>query len=86
MSKHEKILKELLTRSQKFSYNELKKLLTSFGYIKIKTGKTSGSCVVFYNSETQHIIRLYKPHPRNILKRYQMDLITKELKNMEIIK
>lgn len=86
MSKHEKILKKLLNRSQNLSYNELKTLLSGFGYIQIKTGKTSGSRVAFYNSETQHIIRLHKPHPGNTLKRYQIDLIIDEFKNMEIIK
>ncbi len=86
MSKHEKILERFLSKPKDFSYDELKSLLHGFGYIEIKTGRTSGSRVAFYNAETRHLIRLHKPHPKNILKRYQLDYLEQELKSIQVIK
>jgi len=60
-------------------------LLAGFGYEEIKTGRTSGSRVALYNEKTDHIQRLHKPHPKNILKRYQLDYIEQELKNMQVL-
>ena len=85
MSKHKKILKKLLSKSKNLTYNELKTLLGGLGYEEIKLGKTSGSRVAFLNKSTNHLIRLHKPHPDNKLKRYQMNFIEEELKNMVVI-
>jgi hypothetical protein len=74
-------LKKLMERFKKkpkdFSYDELRRLLSFLGYIE-KQG--AGSRVIFVNEKTNHKIKLHKPHPGNILKRYQMDLIENELK------
>jgi len=63
-------LKKLIDRFRKkpkdFSYDELKRLLGFLGYNE-KQG--AGSRVVFINEKTNHKIKLYKPHPGNILKR-----------------
>jgi len=85
MSKQEKLLQRFLSKPKDFSYNELRTLLHGLGYEEIKTGRTSGSRVAFYNSATSHIIRLHKPHPRNILKRYQLDYLEQELRSMQVI-
>jgi len=85
MSKHNKLLQRFLSKPTDFTYNELKSLLAGFGYEEIKTGRTSGSRVALFNEKTDHIIRLHKPHPKNILKRYQLDYIEQELKNMQVI-
>lgn len=86
MSRHEKLLKRFLSKPKDFTYNELKALLNGFGYTESTGGSTSGSRVAFINKITQHIIRLHKPHPRNILKRYQIELIEEELRNIEVIR
>ena len=86
MSKHEKLLKRFLSGPKDFTYNELKTLLGGFGYYEYTGGTSSGSRVVFIHENTQHIIRLHKPHPKKILKRYQLGLIKNELKIMEVIK
>jgi len=86
MSKHEKLLNRFLSKPKDFSYNELTTLLHGFGYEEIKTGRTSGSRVAFFNNETSHIIRLHKPHPKNILKRYQLDYLEQELRNIQVIR
>ncbi len=85
MSKKEQLLQRFLSKPKDFTYAEVKPLLRALGYDEIKTGKTSGSRIAFMNKKTQHLIRLHKPHPENILKRYQLDLIEDELKNMEVI-
>jgi hypothetical protein len=64
----------------------MKQLLGKLGYREIKSGATSGSLIVFFHDGTRHIIRIHKPHPRNTMKRYQLDLIEEELKKREVLK
>ena len=78
MTKAEKLLNRFLTRPKDFTYNELLRLLSSFGYKELQG---SGSRVVFFNEGIKHNIKLHKPHPGNVLKRYQIDLIIQELKS-----
>lgn len=85
MSKTEKLLKRFLSKLKDFTYNELKRLLASFGYENTSTGKTAESRVAFANPETKHIIKLHKSHPRPELKRYQLDSIEEALRNKRII-
>ena len=86
MSKAQKLLKRFLSKPTDFTYDELRKLLKSFGYEEYDAGKTSGSRVTFVNSDTKHIIKLHKPHPGPCLKQYQMDDIEEALKSREVIK
>ena len=86
MSKHEKLVKRFMSKPKDFSYNELCTLLSGFGYEELSLGKTSGSRVAFFNDSTKHIIRLHKPHPGNILKRYQIDELITELTQREVLK
>ena len=86
MSKHDKLLKSLASRPSDFSYNDLKTLLQQLGYTEMKKGKTSGSRVAFINNLTKHIIRLHKPHPKNILKKYQIDYLISELSDQGFLK
>ena len=86
MSRIEKLIKRFSSKPNDFTYDELKRLLASFGYKNISTGKTAGSRVAFINPETKHIIKLHKPHPRPQLKRYQLDYIEETLKNRGLIK
>ena len=55
-----------------------KKLLNKLGYIENNKGKTSGSRVIFRNDKGEKI-ELHKPHPKNILKPYQVGIIIKSL-------
>jgi len=68
----EKLLMRLKSRPTDFTFEELTTLLGQFGYSIRSSGKTGGSRVAFANDEGDYI-RLHKPHPRNILKRYQID-------------
>jgi hypothetical protein len=82
MSSFEKLKTRFLSIPKDFSYDELKRLLGGFGYIE---QQRSGSRVVFNNERLQHSIKLHKPHPENILKRYQLNVILKELKAKELL-
>jgi hypothetical protein len=86
MSKAEKLLKHFLSQPADFTYDELVKLLKFFGYDEIKTGKTSGSRVAFYNRELDAMIKFHKPHPSSIMKRCYLREIEKHLRDKGVIK
>ncbi|WP_372773481.1 type II toxin-antitoxin system HicA family toxin [Mangrovibacterium sp.] len=82
MSKIEKLISRFKSKPKDFTYNELLTLLSHFGY---KQAQGAGSRVVFAKEENGHKMKLHKPHPGNILKRYQLDQIEQELKNMNAL-
>lgn len=82
MTKAEKLHNRFLSRPKDFTYSELLRLLRNLGY---KEEQGSGSRVVFSNDHNKHHIKLHKPHPGNVLKRYQIDLIIQELKSKNLL-
>lgn len=80
MSKNEKLKIRFLSRPKDFTYSELKTFLSSFGYEEMQG---TGSRVCF--AKANHKIKLHKPHPGNILKRYQIDLVANELTEKGLI-
>ncbi len=82
MTRKEKLVKKFLSRPTDFTYNDLIRLLRTMGYEEIQG---SGSRVVFFNEDLKHNIKIHKPHPDNVLKRYQIDLIIQELKTKNIL-
>lgn len=74
------MLERFLSKPAKFKCDELRRLLRGFGYEELKTGMTSGSRIAFVNRQTKGIIRLHRPHPKPILRRYQIDLIAAALR------
>ncbi|MBC7424560.1 MAG: type II toxin-antitoxin system HicA family toxin [Ferruginibacter sp.] len=68
-----------------FTYDELKTVLSGLGYQETNKGKTSGSRVAFINVESTHIIRIHKPHPKNIIKAYALQYIIDELKQQGLL-
>ena len=85
MGRKEKLIKKLLSRAGEFRFSELSVLLSYLGYREIKKGKTSGSRRAFYSESENHIIRLHKPHHKEILKKYQVNYIIQELKKKGMI-
>ncbi|MBI5428661.1 MAG: type II toxin-antitoxin system HicA family toxin [Nitrospinae bacterium] len=85
MSKAQKLLERFLSKPSDFTFDELKRLLASRGYREEKTGKTSGSRISFINERSKHVIRLHKPHPRPVLKMYQIHQIMEELKDKGVL-
>lgn len=84
MSKQEKLLKRLQSLPTDFTYQELEALLHHYGFEPFNKGKTSGSRMVFINSDNRKI-DIHKPHPKAILKRYQLKIIIEALKEANII-
>jgi len=85
MSKHEKLLKKFLSMPVDFTWQELKSLLSGFGYVQVKTGKTGGSRVRFDHQAGIPPIVLHRPHPSPAIKRYQIEQIVQALRNEGLI-
>ena len=79
MSRLEKEIERLKSKPKDYTYEEAKRLLNKLGYMENNKGKTSGSRVIFRNDKGEKI-ELHKPHPKNILKPYQIAIIVKSLK------
>ena len=79
MSRLEKEIERLKSKPKDYTYDEVKSLLNKLGFYENNKGKTSGSRVEFIN-EKKVQIELHKPHPRNILKHYQIKDIIEKLK------
>jgi hypothetical protein len=79
MAQIQKLLVRLLSLPKDFTWEELTKILSHFGYKELKKGKTGGSRRKFADEEN-HIIDLHKPHPKKIMKRYQLEDVIVSLK------
>lgn len=84
MSKFEKQLIRLKNKPKDFTYDEAEYILNKLGFFEYNKGKTSGSRVAFINSKNMKI-ELHKPHPNNILKTYQVNILLEKLKEWEVI-
>jgi hypothetical protein len=73
-------------RYKDFTFEELRRLLKSFGYEEAKTGKTSGSRVTFYNDGLDDMIKFHKPHPSRIVKQCYLRDIEQQLRDKGVIK
>ncbi|PYF77200.1 type II toxin-antitoxin system HicA family toxin [Pedobacter nutrimenti] len=78
MTKINKLLKRFYSKPRDFSWMELTRVLSHFGYEEISKGKTGGSRRKFAN-RNKKVISLHEPHPGNILKAYQIDLVIQQL-------
>ncbi|MGN7986037.1 type II toxin-antitoxin system HicA family toxin [Pedobacter sp. 22226] len=75
----EKLLERFLSAPKDFTWEELLRVLTHFGFKKIKAGKTGGSRRKFVD-EKKNIISLHEPHPSNIIKEYAIRQVLLDLK------
>jgi len=73
MSKKLKLIERLKSKPKDFTFDEAETLLLSLGFQKSNKGKTSGSKVIFWGES--YDVAIHKPHPRNILKAYQVNHI-----------
>ena len=79
-------IKKIITKLQKkpapkdVTWDELLKVFSHFGFDPIARGKTGGSRRRFMNGD-KVIISLHEPHPRNELKKYQIEQILETLSN-----
>ncbi|GAA6433914.1 hypothetical protein K140096H11_24080 [Bacteroides intestinalis] len=68
-----------------FTFEEMERLLSIFGYEKSNKGKTSGSRVIFKNGDKRPIM-IHKPHPGNLIKGYAMKQVLNDLMDAGFIK
>ena len=69
MSKVTKALERLQAKPSDFTWEELRGLMIALGY-ELKTSGGSGR--KFIHGETRATLFLHEPHPRNVLKAYQL--------------
>lgn len=77
MSRHEKLIKRLLTRPTDFEWTEAVSVLKHCGYELIKG---AGSSRKFVNRELNSLIMIHEPHPQTVLKDYALKIIITELR------
>ncbi len=85
MGTKEKLIERFKKQPKDFTFDEMVKLLTGFGYVITNKGKTSGSRVRFINTVTMSIIDKHKPHPTNIVNESVMKDVYNKLKNNLLI-
>lgn len=78
MGTKDKLVERLKHLPTDFTFDEVERPLTLFGYKKSNKGKTSGSKVMFIDSHNRKIL-LHKPHPGNIVKGYALKEILDKL-------
>ena len=71
MSKIEKLIARFKLKPKDFTWDELTKLLNHFGYVEMRG---SGSRRKFIHGNSQLIV-LHEPHPKRILKMYQVEQV-----------
>lgn len=85
MGTKDKLRDRFLSMPKDFTFDEIEKLLSGYGYIKDNKGKTSGSRVVFKNEDKRPIM-LHKPHPGNTVKSYALRQLLDDLREAGFIK
>jgi hypothetical protein len=84
MAKIEKLLSKLLSNPKDLTWEELRKILSHFGYNEFKSGGGSGRR--FVDEANNTINGLHKPHGNKRIKCYQTDLVIEHLKETGKIK
>ncbi len=79
VSQKDKLLDRLCSLPKDFTVDEMTALLCHCGYKQNNAGKTSGSRITFISSTD--IIKLHKPHPENVFKRYMLEQVIEKLKD-----
>lgn len=85
MGTKEKLIERFKSLPKDFTFDEIEKLLSIFGYVKSNKGKTSGSRVIYKNGNKRPIM-LHKPHPGNIIKSYSIKQVLDDLTEAGFIK
>lgn len=76
MTRKQKLIDRLKGKPKDFTWDECTSLM---GHLNYGVLKGLGSARKFYNEATGHIIIIHEPHPKKILKSYQVNLLLKNL-------
>ena len=79
LRRKEKLIAKLKSNSRSFTFDEAEALLGYFSYHRSNKGKTSGSRIMFIRDEHKVKISMHKPHPRKVLKDYQVKQLLNQL-------
>lgn len=85
MGTKDKLIERFRQQPNDFTFDEMERLLSIFGYKMSNKGKTSGSRIIYRNGEKRPIM-LHKPHPGNIIKGYAMKQVFDDLKEAGFLK
>ena len=78
-----KAITRLKSEPKDYTFDELEKLLKSLGFNISNKGRSSGSRVAFVHDKV--VISLHRPHPGNVLKRYQIKQVIDVLSREELV-
>jgi len=78
MSTKEKLIERFKTLPSDFTFDELVRLLSFYGYRLENKGQTSGSRVIFTKGNDS--IMMHRPHPSNIVKKKALKNIKQSIK------
>lgn len=84
MTKIEKLLNKFLSNPKDFTWEELTRVLSYFGYVEQTGGKSGGSRRKFIH-EKKSVIIAHKPHPKNIVKTYLINQIIELLQQENLL-
>jgi len=84
MARRGKLLLRFLSKPKDFTWQELVALLEGLGYSRAGGGKSGGSRARFVHADHPPI-SLHRPHPRPVLKRYQVEQIEEVLRGEGLI-
>lgn len=85
MGTKEKLIQRFLASPKDFTYEEVLRLFSIFGYTENNKGNTSGSRVEFISEDGQNSYIMHKPHPDNIIKGYVMKQLLTFVTNNKLI-
>lgn len=85
MGTKEKLIERFLTLPKDFTYEEVKRLFSIFGYVESNKGNTSGSRVEFVSTDEQSSYIMHKPHPSNIIKGYVIKQMHSFIQDQKLI-
>ena len=85
MGTKEKLIERFKSLPTNFTFEEMERLLSIFGYEKSNKGKTSGSRDILKNGDKRPIM-IHKPHPGNVIKGYAIRQVLNDLTNEGFIK
>ena len=85
MGTKEKLIQRFLNSPKDFTYDEVLRLFSIFGYCENTKGGTSGSRVEFVNEKDNSSYIMHKPHPGNIIKGYMMRQLLSFVLNNRLI-
>jgi len=83
VSRKEKLLNRLLSRSTDFTWDEAVTLMGHYNFTLLKGG---GSSRKFVHKETKVKVFIHEPHPGNIVKAYAQEDLLQGLRNAGVVK